>query len=205
MHFGALLKSFIYIVSSSLLYPVLFLLTFLTLVVLVYTGSFIAELIERKRIKKIAPEKIVEIVDSGKIGQYFSHSVLEYYASLKKILTIDVSIRDSAVENLLQKKIINLKKTLDRTGMIVRIGPGLGLIGTLIPMGTGLASLGQGDMTKLSSDLVIAFTTTVAGLTLSLVAYFINSIKKRWVEEDISMMEYISEIVCRNGEKDEVH
>jgi biopolymer transport protein ExbB/TolQ len=201
MQFGALLKSFIYIVSSSLLYPVLFLLTFLTLVVLVYTGSFIAELIERKRLRKIAPEKIIETVDSGKIKGFFSHHVLEYYFELKKIINLEMSIRDSAVENLLQKKIVELKKTLDRTGMIVRIGPGLGLIGTLIPMGTGLASLGQGDITKLSSDLVIAFTTTVAGLMVSLVAYFINSIRKRWVEEDISMMEYISEIVCRKGEK----
>lgn len=205
MHFGAVLKSFIYIVSSSLLYPVLFLLTLLTLVVLVFAGSFLAELIERKRLKKIDPSNIVKTVDSGSIGNLFSHHVVNYYGALKSILEIDISIRDSAVENLLQKHILKLKKTLDRTGMIVRIGPGLGLIGTLIPMGTGLASLGQGDITKLSSDLVIAFTTTVAGLMLSLVAYFIHTIRKRWVEEDISMMEYISEIVCRKGGKNEVH
>ena len=200
MQFGALLKSFIYIVSSSLLYPVLFLLTLLTLVVLIYTGSFIAELIERKRLRKIETGKIIETVDSGKIEGLFSHHVIEYFAALKKILEIRSEIQDSTVENLLQKHVLKLKKTLDRTGMIVRIGPGLGLIGTLIPMGTGLASLGQGDITKLSSDLVIAFTTTVAGLMLSLVAYFINTVRKRWVEEDISMMEYISEIVCRKGE-----
>ncbi len=200
MQFGALLKSFIYIVSSSLLYPVLFLLTLLTLVVLIYTGSFIAELIERKRLRKIETGKVIETVDSGKIKGFFSHHVIEYFAELKKILEVRSEIQDSAVENLLQKHVLKLKKTLDRTGMIVRIGPGLGLIGTLIPMGTGLASLGQGDITKLSSDLVIAFTTTVAGLMLSLVAYFIHTIRKRWVEEDISMMEYISEIVCRKGE-----
>lgn len=201
MHFGALLKSFIYIVSSSLLYPVLFLLTFLTLVVLIYTGSFIAEFIERKRIKKIAPGKMIPTIDSGRISGFFSHHVLEYYSALKKTIDLEVCIRDSAVENLLQKHVLKLKKTLDKTSMIVRIGPGLGLIGTLIPMGTGLASLGQGDITKLSSDLVVAFTTTVAGLMISLVAYFIHSIKKRWAEEDISIMEYISEIVCRDGEK----
>jgi biopolymer transport protein ExbB/TolQ len=200
MHFGAALKSFIYIVSSSLLYPVLFLLTFLTLVILVYTGSFIAELIERKRLRRIEAGNIIETVDSGKIAGFFSHYVIEYFAALKKILEIKSEIQDSAIENLLQKHVLKLKKTLDRTGMIVRIGPGLGLIGTLIPMGTGLASLGQGDITKLSSDLVIAFTTTVAGLMLSLVAYFIHTIRKRWVEEDISMMEYLSEIVCRKGE-----
>jgi len=79
--------------------------------------------------------------------------------------------------------------------MVVRIGPGLGLIGTLIPMGTGLAALGQGDMTKLSSDLVIAFTTTVVGLTMGMVAYFFYTIKKRWVEEDIKNIEMATDLL----------
>ena len=205
MHLGAAIKSFIYIVSSSLLYPVLFLLTLLTLVMLIYAGSFISELVERKRLRKLAPVKIIETVASGDIGKFFSHHVINYYTALKDVMAVEGSMRDSAVENLLQKHTLNLKKTLDRTGMIVRIGPGLGLIGTLIPMGTGLASLGQGDITKLSSDLVIAFTTTVLGLMLSLVAYFIHTVRKRWIEEDISMMEYVSEIVWHNGENDEVH
>jgi hypothetical protein len=50
--------------------------------------------------------------------------------------------------------------------MLIRIGPGGGLIGTLIPMSTGLAALSQGDMSKLSSELVLAFTTTVVGLAI---------------------------------------
>ena len=86
-------------------------------------------------------------------------------------------------------------KSLDRIGMLVKIGPGIGLIGTLIPMGTGLAALGQGDISKLSSDLVIAFTTTVVGLALGLVAYFFLTIRRRWVEQDIRAMEYITEIL----------
>jgi len=80
--------------------------------------------------------------------------------------------------------------------MIIRIGPGLGLIGTLIPMGTGLAALGQGDMTKLSSDLVIAFTTTVVGLALGMVAFFFFTIKKRWVEEDIKNIELATDLLA---------
>ncbi len=80
--------------------------------------------------------------------------------------------------------------------MVIRIGPGLGLIGTLIPMGTGLAALGQGDMTKLSSDLVIAFTTTVVGLAVGIVAYFFYTVKRRWVEEDIKNIELATEIIA---------
>ncbi len=88
--------------------------------------------------------------------------------------------------------------------MIIRIGPSLGLIGTLIPMGTGLAALGQGDMTGLSSDLVIAFTTTVVGLAVGIVAYFFYTIKRRWVEEDIKNIELATEILA-SGILEEKH
>ena len=99
-------------------------------------------------------------------------------------------------------------KSLDTIRMLVRIAPGLGLIGTLIPMGTGLAALGQGDITKLSSDLVIAFTTTVVGLALGICAYFFHTIKRRWIEHDIRMIEFITEALAQRpiGETDhEVH
>jgi hypothetical protein len=46
-------------------------------------------------------------------------------------------------------------------------------LGILITMGTGLATLGQFDMTKLSSDLVIAFITTVVGLAIGMAAFFL--------------------------------
>ena len=79
--------------------------------------------------------------------------------------------------------------------MIIRIGPSLGLIGTLIPMGAGLAALGQGDMTKLSSDLVITFTTTVVGLAVGIIAYFFYTIKRRWVEEDVKNIELATKVL----------
>jgi biopolymer transport protein ExbB/TolQ len=65
-------------------------------------------------------------------------------------------------------------------------------------MGTGLAAMGQGDMVKLSSDLVIAFTTTVVGLAIGITAYFFYTVKRRWVEEDIKNMEMATEIFAIN-------
>ena len=77
----------------------------------------------------------------------------------------------------------------------MRTGPSLGLLGTLIPMGTGLASLGQGDLTKLSSDLVIAFTTTVVGMAVGTLAFCFYTIRRRWLEEDIKNMEMATELL----------
>ncbi|MGD9217403.1 MAG: MotA/TolQ/ExbB proton channel family protein, partial [Desulfobacteraceae bacterium] len=74
-------------------------------------------------------------------------------------------------------------------------------IGTLIPMGTGLAALGQGDMTKLSTDLVIAFTTTVTGLAIGTAAFFFYTVRRRWIEEDIKNMELATEMATSNMDR----
>jgi len=63
-------------------------------------------------------------------------------------------------------------------------------------MGTGLASLGQGDLTRFTGDLVIAFTTTVVGLALGIVSYFFFTVQRRWVEEDVKNMELAAETLA---------
>ena len=102
--------------------------------------------------------------------------------------------------NLLRDHEHQLWKSLDNLKMLIRIGPGLGLIGTLSPMGTGLASLGQGDLTRLSGDLVIAFTTTVVGMALGLVSYCFFTVQGRWAEEDIKNMELAAELLAGQSE-----
>lgn len=196
MDLGALLKSFIYIISSSLLYPVLFLLVVLTCWILIYSGSFFAEWLERIRLKKYPPERLPQIIRQGDDPGVFPQRINTYIKELRLLLNNKDRSTEADIENFLQEKTLNLWKSLDRSRMVIRIGPSLGLLGTLIPMGTGLAALGQGDMTRLSSDLVIAFTTTVVGLAIGTVAYFFYTIKRRWVEEDIKNIELATEILA---------
>jgi len=126
----------------------------------------------------------------------FSHRVNSYIGGLRHSLNNEDQSTEAEIENFLQEKTLSIWKSLDRIKMVIRIGPSLGLIGTLIPMGTGLAALGQGDMTKLSSDLVIAFTTTVVGLAVGITAYFFYTIKRRWIEEDVKNIELATEILA---------
>lgn len=208
MHVGALVKSYLYLLSSSLLYPVLLLLSLLSVWVLVYAGGFLAEWLERSRRTRLPPQELPPRLRDGNVAGLFSHRVRAYSQSLHALLGERGHEDEPVIENLLQASASQHWKSLDRLRMLVRIGPGLGLIGTLIPMGTGLAALGQGDITKLSSDLVIAFTTTVVGLALGMTAYFFHTIKRRWLEEDLRDMEFITEILAhpRSGEsKHEVH
>lgn len=81
--------------------------------------------------------------------------------------------------------------------MLVRLTPALGLLGTLIPMGTALAGVGNGEFNLVSSELVVAFTTTVVGLAVGSTAFLIHSVKRRWITSDIRQIEYITEVMTR--------
>lgn len=198
MDIGALLKSFIYLIASSLLYPVLLLLVLLTLWVLVYSGSFFAEWLERLRLGKYKSEELPAILREGENMNVFSHRVKNYIDGFQRLIDNNEQLSniEIEIENMIQENTLKIWKSMDFLRILVRVAPGLGLIGTLIPMGTGLAALGQGDMTKLTTDLVIAFTTTVVGLALGITAFFFYTVKRRWVEEDIKNMELASEILA---------
>ena len=201
MAVGALLKSLIYVISSSLLYPVLILLVLLTAWIVIQAGGLVAEWLERVRSKPLAPG---DISGSGFAGPGVPHRVRTYAADLGKLLERGEGAAGHLdIENLLRERIHRAWRGLDRVRMVVRIGPSLGLIGTLIPMGTGLAALGQGDLSRLSSDLVIAFTTTVTGLAVGIAAYVFYTLRRRWVEEDVKNMELVTEVLAGEFEKED--
>ena len=68
------------------------------------------------------------------------------------------------------------RRRIARADLAARIGPSLGLMGTLIPLGPGIAALGQGDFRTLAVAITTAFDTTVLGLAIGVVAYLIG----RW-------------------------
>jgi biopolymer transport protein ExbB/TolQ len=193
----ALIKSFIYLISCCLLYPDLLLLAGLTVWMVFYGGRFCAEWLERHKLKKINPEHLRGKIDTGEFRMFFSHDVNKYIECLKSRLDKTNTTEDADVIYLMRKELASLHASLDLVKILIRIGPALGLIGTLIPMGTGLAGLGQGDISSLNSELVIAFTTTVVGLALGLFSYFLYMIKRRWIDEDARNVEYLTEILTK--------
>ena len=196
MEITALLTSFIYLISSSLLLPVLCVLSAAILWLTIYTGSFVGSLLQRKRLT--APADPVGKILHQSYGD-FSLPVRNFINKLNALK--DHEDQEIATINLLRETEHRLWKSLDKLKILVRIGPGLGLIGTLIPMGTGLAGLSQGEFTRLSGDLVIAFTTTVVGMALGLVSYCFFTIQRRWVEDDMKNIELAAELLSVNNQQ----
>jgi biopolymer transport protein ExbB/TolQ len=82
-----------------------------------------------------------------------------------------------------------VQRRLDRTRILVRAGPAIGLMGTLIPLAPGLAALGRGDVPALAEDLRSAFGATVIGLLVGTVAYALTLTRTRLYTEDLAALE----------------
>ena len=79
--------------------------------------------------------------------------------------------RAAATERVLTRYELAVQRRLDRTRLLVRAGPAIGLMGTLIPLAPGLAALGRGDVALLAENLRDAFGATVIGLLVGTVAF----------------------------------
>lgn len=78
---------------------------------------------------------------------------------------------------------------LERADLLARIPPMLGLMATIIPLGPGLAALGEGDPAKLASAVTVAFDATVLGLVAGIAGLVIGKLRRRWYEEVLEAME----------------
>jgi len=176
-------ETFLYVISSSLFYPVIIGLVLLTFWIVIFFGGFLRELLERRQ----GIYRHVERYDNAINSKDFKEAPH----------TLEIHL-----ERLLQERELELIKSLDKIRFAIRVGPALGLMGTLIPMGIALSALAQGDMPKMASSMVTAFTTTVVGLACGLSAYLMSMIKEKWVRADMREMSYITELLVKQNSKD---
>jgi biopolymer transport protein ExbB/TolQ len=87
------------------------------------------------------------------------------------------------------------QRRLARTRLLVRAGPALGLMGTLIPLSPALTGLAKGNTTALSQNLRIAFSVTVIGLLIGAVAFGLSLSRDRMYGQDLSDLEYLAAVV----------
>jgi biopolymer transport protein ExbB/TolQ len=105
--------------------------------------------------------------------------------------------RPAATERALARYELGAQRRLDRTRLLVRAGPAIGLMGTLIPLAPGLAALGQGDVALLAENLRDAFGATVVGLLVGTVAFALTLARTRMYTEDLAALEQAVETTPR--------
>ncbi len=100
-------------------------------------------------------------------------------------------IQDRRAKALADFDLTSLRK-LERSRLLVRFGPALGLMGTLIPLSPALEGLAEGDVAQLSDNLRAAFSVTVLGLLIGAIAFSISLVRDRLYAQDLSDLEYVA-------------
>ena len=199
-----LLTSALNVVSQSLQIPVIVFLLLFALYAVITVGGLISEYSSRKKVPvKLIKDLIFSISrtkDTSEIEGIIKTAQIP--KNQKRVLVniarsgeLKKDSREALAEKLIENEEDIIEKKLQPTDIVTKIGPTLGLMGTLIPMGPGLAALGSGDVTTLSNAIIVAFDTTVVGIGAGAVAYVVSKIRRRWYEQYLSNLDALSKAV----------
>lgn len=179
-------------IASSLRIPVLILALLVLLVCAVEVGRFAIELVSRARAgrgalrslaRRIVADPVQAAALSARAPSSFSRD------ALLEIARAVLAGERAGVEHALADYELAVQRRLDHTRILVRAGPALGLMGTLIPLAPGLAALGHGEVSTLATDLRTAFAATTVGLLVGTVAFALTLTRTRMYSEDLTALE----------------
>lgn len=201
---GEFLTGSLDVISQSLTIPVLVILLVIVIITIITLGGVIAEYTSRRKVPvgtirdliydinaAASVDELKEIISSAKIPKS-QKKVLSEIASSEKL---GVSSREALARKLFEFEEEKTINTLQKTDIITRIGPTLGLMGTLIPMGPGLAALGAGDINTLASSLTVAFNTTIVGIGSGALCYVLGKIRSGWYDRYLSDLDALIDAV----------
>jgi biopolymer transport protein ExbB/TolQ len=189
------LTNILYWISTSLLIPVIVILLVFLFLALVRLGGFYGIYMSRMKLNKEINDALKEIRSQGITPKSFDrivtkNSLFYEYVSIMKNLKWDKVHSQKAIADfeIAGEKELELSKTL------MRLGPMLGLMGTLIPMGPALVGLASGDIGSMAINMQVAFSTTVVGIFIGAIGYITQLVKQRWYVEDLNNLQYIYEL-----------
>ena len=185
------------VVSDSLLAPTIVLLLAFIVYAVFCIGSILAEAFTEHRNFKVHMPQLLDALadaDQDEIPSIIGESGLLNSQKLALLTVFDYrtlpgDMLVALVKRLLNVEDVHYQRVINRNNVAVRVAPMLGLMGTLIPLGPGIAAMGQGDLGSLSSSLIIAFNTTVAGLAAAAVCLVIARIRKTWYGSYMNALE----------------
>lgn len=198
-----------YRISNAFFWPVAIALLALFVWSLLDVGALIVQWVRKRRepptdLSAVALALLLDLrkVHSGgdALGAVaMSPSLSRFWARVRARLAAMPSNEDLDVwlDEALQQEEVAIAAMLDRSRALVRLGPMLGLAGTIIPLGPALQALLTGDVATMVGHLVIGFGAVVCGLMMSGIAYVITLVRERWTRVELKEMENLCELVMR--------
>lgn len=182
-----LLTNIFYLISSALLIPCMLMLLWYVVRALLLMGQALRQYRSRCR-QSNTFSQFREALEAGStlLPKLPAEGTLA--ASLGGLC--GVADNPLLAERLVRETELHWKSELELLQSLMRNGPAFGLMGTLIPLGPALVGLTTGDLQTLSSNLIIAFATTVVGLLVAFLAGTLLRIKRHWYQADAILLDY---------------
>lgn len=183
-------------IATALRVPVLLAAVVVLVLCAVELGRFGAERWRRLRCRGYGLRQLTEqaIADPGHAPHFAAYAPGAIAAAaLEEIAAAPPVDPERATEHALARYELAVQRRLDRTRLLVRAGPAIGLMGTLIPLAPGLAALADGKVAALAENLRDAFGATVIGLLVGTVAFALTLARTRSFTEDLAALEQGSE------------
>lgn len=201
---GEYLTGSLDVISQSLTIPVLIILLVIVIISIITLGGAIAEYTSRRKVPVGTIRDLIYEINRAESVEALKNVIAnaKIPKAQKKVLTeiassseLGDSSREALARKLFEFEEEKTMNTLQKTDIITRIGPTLGLMGTLIPMGPGLAALGAGDINTLATSLTVAFNTTIVGIGSGALCYFIGKIRSGWYDRYLSDLDALIDAV----------
>lgn len=195
------ISDILYWISTGLLVPVIVLLIFFFGRALLLIGSFFGQYLAIRRTESLIAKELdglnIDNVStlSERLPKKNPSLVVTY---MNRLLVVDsVAMR----QRLLSDFEIAADKDLSTSKTLSKMGPMLGLMGTLIPMGPALVGLSTGDIASMAYNMQVAFATTVVGLFAAAIGFITQQVKQRWYLQDMTNLEFVAELLNEKQSK----
>lgn len=183
--------------SQGLLVPTVLLLLLLAVYAVYTIGSLVVEVAVERRHYRVSLPKLIAQLDAApyeKLADVVKGAGLldTQRDALRQLIEYAYLPEDALTEvakRLLSDESNRYQRALSLTDSATKIAPMLGLMGTLIPLGPGIVALSSGDLETLSSSLLVAFDTTVAGLAVAVVCFLVTKLRRRWYDDYLVSVE----------------
>lgn len=190
------ISNILYWISTGLLVPVIVLLIFFFVRAILLIGSFFGQYMQEKKAAAAMRAGIADLTPGGL--EAFAASLPARPATLaqacaKKIIAEGAD--EARVDLALNDYELAADKALSTSKVLTKMGPILGLMGTLIPMGPALVGLAAGDIASMAYNMQVAFATTVVGLVVSAIGFLTQQVRERWLSSNLAMLEYLAQVV----------
>jgi len=202
---GERIYQLVFTISSALELPVVLLALASLAAVLYQAGAFAVEVLRRRRrvFARLAGAATTsrQLLDDGdRDGAVEALAPVAWSVALaESYRNVVDAVGTPGGESVINKNLADFEfdrqRKLGHTRLLVRIGPALGLMGTLIPLSPALEGLAQGNITALTDNLRIAFSITVLGLLVGALAFAISLVRERLYGQDYSDLEYVAAVL----------